>query len=270
MAITNYFYNATTKKYIALFGSIFNKLSITRADAEGYDVHSMVVPINYGPYQKFLARLEQDPNLDAKPAITLPRMAFELLAITYDGPRKVGSLKKLIPNAGETFQYAPAPYTLDFNLYVMTKYAEDAVQIVEQILPFFKPERTLSVEMIEGLDPIDIPIVLTSVISEDLYEADFLTRRSIMWTLSFSLKGYYFGPVREGNRIKFMDIQYFTKLPEDYTDDPDYEVRATTQPGLTSDGEPTTDINHTVPYDGIEVDDDWGIIHMIEEDYDNG
>lgn len=265
MAIVNYFYNGTTKKYIGIFGSIFNKLSITRGDAEGHNVQSMIVPISYGPYQKFLARLEQDPNLDMKPAITLPRMAFELLSVSYDGPRKVGSLKRMFTSNNTNFQWSPAPYNLEFNLYIMTKYAEDAVQIVEQIIPFFKPERTVSATMIEGLDPIDIPIILNSVISEDLYEADFLTRRSIMWTLSFTMKGFYFGPTRTGKQIKFIDTRYFTALPED---DPAIAVRSTTQPGLTVAGLPSDTITDTIPYTEIEVDDDWGIIHIVEDDVD--
>jgi hypothetical protein len=271
MAIANHFYNGTTRKYIAIFGTIFNKISITREDNSGNEIQRMVVPIAYGPYQKFLAKLTQDPVLDQKTAISLPRMSFEITSMNYDGPRKVGSLQKLIPS--KEFQnpeygnlrYAPAPYNLEFNLYIMTKYAEDGAKILEQILPFFKPEYTTSVKLIDGLDPIDIPLILNSVSVEDIYEADFETRRSLMWTLSFTMKGFYFGPTRARRRIKFTTVNTYTKI--DPTARPDEII--TVQPGLTANGEPTTNINETIPYQDINLDDDWGYIVLYQEFTDN-
>lgn len=267
MAIANHFYNATTRKYIAIFGSIFNKLVITRDDNEGAEIQRMVVPISYGPYQKFLARITQDPTLTQKSAITLPRMSFEMLSMTYDGSRKIGSTQRFIPTSPETAEgkgliYAPAPYNIEFNLYVMVKNAEDGVKIIEQILPFFKPEYTVSAKLIDGLNAFDVPIVLNSVNVDDMYEADFETRRSIMWTLGFTMKGYYFGPIRSKNVIKFMDIRLFQNLNATTP-----ETVMNVQPGLTANGAPTTDITQTIPYEQIEIDDDWGVITIVR-DYD--
>jgi hypothetical protein len=267
MPFVNYFYNATTKKYIALFGTMFNKISIVRSDVSTGDaVQRMVVPISYGPYQKFLARLNQDPELNRKTAITLPRMSFEITNIQYDGSRKINSIKKISGQQSETdssksYQYVGSPYNLDFTLSIMTKYAEDGTQILEQILPFFKPEWTTTVKLIDNLDPLDIPLVLNSVNTEDLYEADFETRRSLLWTLNFTMKGWYFGPQRESKVIKFMDIKTYTNTNANASP----EKQIIIQPGLTPDGNPTTDINETVNYDVINIDDDWGIIIMYME-----
>ena len=267
MTVVNYFYNATTKKYIALFGTMFNKISIVRDDPNtGDSVQRMVVPISYGPYQKFLARVNQDPGLNRKTAITLPRMSFEITNIEYDGSRKINSTRKI---AGQTnngsnksFQYVGSPFNLSFTLSIMTKYAEDGTQILEQILPFFKPEWTFTVKLIDNLDPIDIPLVLNSVNMEDVYEGDFETRRSLLWTLNFTMKGWYFGPQREGSVIKFIDVRTFTKVATDTLP----EGQITIQPGLTANGQPTTSIDETIDYELINIDDDWGIITIFRDE----
>ena len=267
MTVVNHFYNATTKKYIALFGTMFNKISIVRYDATtGAEVQRMVVPISYGPYQKFLARVNQDPELNRRTAITLPRMAFEITNMQYDGSRKLNSVKKIQAqiNSDNTkkFQYAGAPYNLDFTLSIMTKYAEDGTQIIEQILPFFKPEWTTTVKLIDNIDPLDIPLILNSINMDDLYDGDFETRRSILWTLNFTMKGWYFGPERETKVIKFMDIRTHSNTPA--STPPDQQI--TIQPGLTIDDLPTQSITETIDYELINIDDDWGIITIFRDD----
>jgi hypothetical protein len=270
MAIVNHFYNGTTKKYVALFGSIFNKISIVRyRQDDGGEEQRMIVPISYGPYQKFLARVVQDPNLDRKTAITLPRMSFEMTSLTYDGTRKLNSLKKIrspdsVEKEDSNFLYVPAPYNIDFALNIMTKYAEDGTQILEQIIPFFKPELTTSVKIIDNTGPLDIPLILSSINLEDLYEGDFLTRRSLLWTLNFTMKAWYFGPKRARRVIKFIDNTYFPTT----NFDADPTSRVTIQPGLTANGMPTTDINETIDYEDILEDDDWGIIIVKEDLFD--
>ena len=258
MPITNHYYNGTTRRYIALFGSLFNKMSITRDDNDGNEVQRMVVPISYGPYQKFLAKVTQDPKLNRPQAISLPRMSFEIMSMNYDGARKTNSLNTL-QTTDNSFVYSPSPYNIEFNLYVMTKYAEDGTKILEQILPFFKPEYTFTAFILDDLPALDLPLILNSVSAEDLYEADFETRRSLMWTLSFTMKGWFFGPTRERKRIKFIDVRNFPQMQEGKGSN------IVIQPGLTANGEPTTDINETIPFQQIEFDDDWGVITMIEE-----
>jgi hypothetical protein len=267
MAFVNYFYNATTKKYIALFGTTFNKISIVRDDPNtGDSVQRMVVPISYGPYQKFLARVNQDPEINRKTAITLPRMAFEITNMEYDGSRKINSTRRISGQSHgddkKSFQYVGVPYNLNFTLSIMTKYAEDGTQILEQIIPFFKPEWTYTVKLIDNIDPIDIPIILNSVNMDDLYEADFETRRSLLWTLTFTMKAWYFGPQRESSVIKFIDIRTHTKV----TSDAEPEMQLTIQPGLTANGQPTTSIDETIDYELINVDDDWGLITIFRDE----
>lgn len=266
MSIANYFYNATTKKYIALFGSIFNKIVIVRENQAGTEVQRQIVPISYGPYQKFLARVVQDPSLDRKPAIVLPRMAFEISSWVYDGTRKLPSINKLRSSTSANpssvpFHYSPAPYNLEFSLFIMTKYAEDGTQILEQIIPFFKPEWTETVKLMDGLEPFDVPITLNSVNVEDIYEGDFETRRSFMLTLTFTMKAWYFGPVRERKVIKFIDDRFYTGIDSNLTPEDQVIVRV----GLTANGEPTSSLDNTIPYEQIEIDDDWGVITIIQE-----
>lgn len=258
MPIVNHFYNGTTRRYIALFGSLFNKMSITRDDLEGNEIQRIIVPISYGPFQKFLAKIVQDPALDRPQAISLPRMSFEITSMSYDGPRKTGS-RNLVTTTEGTAVYTPAPYNIEFSLYIMTKYAEDGTKILEQILPFFKPEYTYSAYILDNVPAMDIPLVLNSVSTEDLYDGDFDTRRSLMWTLTFTMKAWYFGPVRDKKRIKFVDVRAY----------PQMEVAGgtsiTVQPGLTANNEPTGSIDETVPFQQIEIDDDWGVITIIED-----
>jgi hypothetical protein len=264
MAFVNHFYNATTRKYVALFGTLFNKISITRNDSNNVEVQRIIVPIAYGPFQKFLSRITQDPNLNNPSAITLPRMSFEITNMTYDGTRKIGSKQKIQKKSSElndqrSYVWTAAPYNIDFSLYIMTKYAEDATKIVEQIIPFFKPEWTSTVKLIDDLDPIDIPIILNGVTNEDLYEGSYEERRAVLWTLNFTMKCWYFGPERKKRVIKFIDTDIWTDV--DTSKDPEEGVNVF--PGLTMDGIPTTDPDLTIPYNDIEYDDDWGVIRVI-------
>lgn len=267
MAFVNHFYNATTRKYVALFGTIFNKIRITRATNDNTQVQSVIVPIAYGPFQKFLARITQDPNLDNPSAITLPRMSFEITNMVYDGTRKIAAKQKMQKIVGETndqklYVWSGTPYNIDFSLYIMTKYSEDATKIVEQIIPFFHPEYTATVKLIDDLEPIDIPIVLNGITNEELYEGSFEERRSVLWTLNFTLKGWYFGPERQKKIIKFVDTDVWTSV--DTSKDPEEGVNV--YPGLTANGVATTDPDETIPYTDIEYDDDWGVIRVITND----
>ena len=212
----NHFYNESTRRYVAVFGTMFNDIEITRKDNASTAIQKMVVPINYAPMQKILAKLEQDPNLDA-PAMTLPRMSFEITGMTYGAERKLGSLNRTTSGTATagTLQtlFSPAPYDIEFQLNIMTKYNEDGMKILEQILPYFKPECTVSVKMIDAINKyVDIPIVLNSVSQEDSYESDFQTRRALIWTLNFTMKAYFFGPVTEKKQITFVDVDFYPSL----------------------------------------------------------
>lgn len=260
------FYNETTRRYVAMFGTLFNDIKIDRKDNSGNVVQTMKVPINYGPMEKFLARLQQDPNLTA-PAITLPRMSFEIVNMTYNPERKLAPQTRYSSaptGATAKSTFTAMPYDITFQLNVMTKYSEDGTKILEQILPFFTPDFTPSVQLVDDLDLIlDIPVVLNSVTSEDVYEQGFTERRAMTWTLDFTVKGYFFGPVVEKKVIKFIELNFYETL-----DAANSATTVTIQPGLTANGQPTTDADETIPYSQIDYEDDWGYIVQIEDFYD--
>ena len=259
----NSFYNQTTRRYVAIFGTLFNDISIGRSDNNSTEKQRFKVPINYGPSQKFLSKIEQDESLNSQ-AITLPRMSFELRSMTYDGDRKLtDSLMNKNGIAADDrvrAQYTAAPYNLDFELTIMAKYSEDATKILEQIIPFFKPHFTVTAKMIDSMDMVmDIPIILDGISTEDTYEGSYDQRRAITWTLDFTLKGYYYGPTSERKVIKFANTDIFSTMSATLP-----VSRVKVQPGLTANGLPTTDITQTVPYSQINIDDDWAYIVRIE------
>ena len=270
MAIANYFYNQTTRKYVALFGTYFNQIKIRRTNSAGESLQEMIVPISYAPFQKILARVDQDPDLDQPSAITLPRMSFEINSMSYDGERKINPTTKIRKQTiaegslGRGFVYSGVPYNLEFSLYIMTKYSEDAAKIMEQIVPFFNPDFTSTVKILDDIEPIDVPLVLTGVTTEELYEGNFEERRSVLYTLNFTMKAWYFGPDREKPVIKFVDVKVTQNTSPTADIDVVYQERYTTQPGLTANGQPTTDIDETISYTQIEFDDDWGVINLRE------
>lgn len=223
-----------------MFGTLFNDIVISRKNNVGDVVQRMKVPIHYAPMQKILARVEQDPNLNA-PAMTLPRMSFEIVNMTFSPERKLPSLNRNTRVSGSDAdinlsQYVPAPYDIEFQLNIMTKNTEDGTKILEQILPFFKPDITVSVKLVDELDLyIDVPVILNSVTMDDSYEGDFLARRVLSWTLGFTVRGYYFGPVSSKKVIKFAEANVLTGVDADSV-----VGTVTARPGLTSDGEPTS------------------------------
>lgn len=205
-----YFYNEIFRKTIIAFGTLFNGMEIQQ---EGSVTR---VPLAYGPTQKFLARIEQSPDLNKPTAITLPRMSFEFTGLTYDASRKVTTTQQFTvkdPNDGKVVKKAfmPVPYSMQFELSIMCKLNDDALQIVEQILPYFQPSYNLSVKLVETIkEKRDIPVILESVTMDDQYEGDFSTRRVLLYTLRFSAKTYLFGPVSTATSdiIKKTSINY--------------------------------------------------------------
>ena len=261
----NTYYNQTTRRYVAVFGTLFNDITISRQDNSGTTIQTMKVPVNYGPMQKFLAKLEQDPNLRA-PAMTLPRITFEIVGISYAVfclKKKITRHKKPRTTDDNTYntQFAPTPYNIEFQLNIMTKFTEDGSKILEQIIPFFKPEFTPTVKLIDDLEMyFDIPVVLTSITTEDTYEGSYDDRRALIWTLSFTMKAYYFGPTVTKKVIKFTEIATYNGL----TSNTSLES-VLVQPGLTANGTPTSKLSETVAYGEINNLDDWAYIVRIED-----
>lgn len=259
------FYNDSIRKYVSVFGTLFNDIVISRVNESGVTEKNFKVPIQYAPYQKFLTKLKQDPDLNRPVAMTYPRMSFEITNMSYDETHKLGN-QGYSTGAGSTaVRYTPAPYIINFSLYIVTKYIDDGNRIVEQILPFFRPEWTSRVQFFPDNPDfiINVPLYLDNVTQEDGYEGSYEDRRIIMWTLNFTMHVQFFGPVFEKKLIKFVKTNLYAT---DQATASDPNVVITVQPGMDIDGNPTTDINKTIPYQDINPDDDWDYIVIVEDE----
>ena len=193
-----YYYHEIVRKTIISFGTLFNEIFIRHKDSAGSNYSEMKVPLAYGPSQKFLARLEQQADLNKQIAITLPRMSFEMTSIQYDSSRKLGVTQTFKASDGTNLKkvFMPVPYNIGFELNILAKLNDDALQIIEQILPYFQPSFNLTLDLVSSIgEKRDIPIVLDSMNFQDDYEGDFSTRRALIYTLGFTAKTYLFGPV---------------------------------------------------------------------------
>ena len=202
-----YYYNEILRKTVVGFGTLFNNMEIKHFDANGDVVEALKVPLSYGPTQKFLARIQQQPDLTARDVgITLPRMSFEITGIGYDPSRKASVLKYSTLDNTPTSkfkQYLPVPYNVNFELSVYVKNQDDGLQIIEQILPYFQPSFNITLKLVEGVDEKrDIPIVLNNIGYRDEYEGNFEKRQVIVWTLQFTAKTYLFGPTTDSSIIR--------------------------------------------------------------------
>jgi len=213
-----YFYNEILRRTIISFGTLFNTISIKQSGGET-DASIIRVPLAYGPTQKFLARLTQSPDLNKATSLSLPRMSFEFTGLTYDPGRKVTSTQKIVvqnPNSttpDEKKVYMPVPYNMQFELAIMCKLNDDALQITEQILPYFQPSYNLTVNLVGAInEKRDIPVILENITMQDDYEGDFESRRVLLYTLRFTAKTYLFGPVQDASKdiITKSTVNYLT------------------------------------------------------------
>ena len=217
-----YFYNESMRKMTVAFGQIFNNIQIKKKNSGGDVIQSIKVPLAYAPKEKFLVRLDQQSSLDEREmAITLPRMSFEITGITYDGNRKLTRIQKFktVKTGADgkilNFNYTPVPYNMSYSLHIFTATAESGLQIVEQILPYFQPDYTVTINQIPELNiKRDVPVILNRVEYEDSYTSDFTKRRAVIYTLSFTAKTYLFGPATTQKVIKEVQSDLYTDLPE--------------------------------------------------------
>ena len=211
----DYFYNEILRSVIIGFGSLFNGIEVQHKNDKDQTTSVIQVPIAYGPTQKFLARMEQEANLNRPIQITLPRMSFEFTSLQYDPERKTTKNQNFITQTPDGSQikrvYSPVPYNMGFTLSVYTKLNDDMLQIVEQILPYFQPHYNLSIKFLGNLNEVrDIPVVLDNIDMTDDYEGNFDTRRALIYTFTFTVKTYLYGPVTDitGDIIKKVTIGY--------------------------------------------------------------
>jgi len=214
------FYHESIRKIVVSFGTIFNDIHLVRKDNDGDITQTMKVPLAYGPRQKFLVRLQDDPDLGKQVAVTLPRIGFEITGLNYDASRKLNRVQQFKKVKGNTTkqldaQYMPVPYNINFGLYILSKQSDDALQIVEQILPYFQPDYTITMNDMPDMGiKRDVPIVLTNVGYEDNYQGDFTARRSIIYSLDFTAKFYLYGPVTSSKVIKTAQADQYADMPD--------------------------------------------------------
>lgn len=201
MLNNNVYYHGTVRKAIVAFGKLFSNIYIDRKQGDSVDgttIQRLQVPLAYAPKEKWIVRLDQDPTLENHTYISLPRMSFEIIGYNYDPSRKTNRLSKITYSTGLTSKdhvYSPVPYNLDISMYILTKNQEDGLQIIEQILPTFTPEYSLSLNVIPNMEIVNsVPVVLNSVSISDEYDGDFQTRRFVTHTLNFQMKLNLFGP----------------------------------------------------------------------------
>lgn len=265
------YYHGIIRKYIILFGTLFNDIYINRrgkTDDQDF-VQTLRVPLSYGPKEKFLARVDGDPTFSRPAAIVLPRMSFEITDISYAPDRKMPKTTKIVaPHPDDptklNFAYTPVPYDINIELSVMTKNADDGTQIIEQILPYFTPDFTSTINVLPELDvKYDIPIILNSVNYTDSYEGDFIARRAIIWTLNFTIRGYIFGPTSKNRGDdgggKIINLANTSVFANPAAVSPLEGV--TVEPGLLANGAPTSNAAASINRNLISANSNYGFIN---------
>ena len=247
----DHFYHETIKRSVSVFGTLFNNISVKRADGT-----LLKVPLAYGPRRKWIARLQQQASLGldgtVRTAISLPRMGFEISSIEYDAERKL-SKKTQYKKAKSTdptvmqYQYAPAPYNIRFSLSILVKNTDDGLQIIEQIFPYFTPDYTVTIHTVPDMSETrDIPIILTSVNQTDEYEGDFTTRQSLTYALSFTMKNYIYGPVVSSEIIRTVKARTYIEGGSDEISSTDTASRVVEQ--IITPNPPDADPDATFTY----------------------
>ena len=220
------FYHATMKKLVASFGKIFSSIYVIRTYPSGTEKERIKVPLIYGPAEKFLVRLQEDPDLARGFAFKMPIISFQISTLQYDASRKLNTIKRNVQpiDGNQNYvirQYQGVPYKITMELSILSKYIDDANQIVEQILPYFTPAYTITLNSIPGMNYTDdVAITLSSVSMADNYEEDWKERRNIVWTINFDVNAIFYGPVVEKKVVtKVQTDLHAAYLSQDLTQD---------------------------------------------------
>ena len=269
------YYNQVIRRYVVMFGTLFNDIIVQRFNKAGQRIQALKVPIAYGPKEKFLVRITQDPELTNQSQVSLPRMGFEMTGMQYMPERKLSSTQRRINTVGTSGSnngiktvYTPVPYDFNFSLSVFVKNADDGVQILEQILPFFTPEWTTTLKIIPEMNiKHDVPTVLQSVTTEDAYDGDFETRRSLIYNLDFLVKGYTYGPVKKSGIIKRTLVDFINSANTELQQGTRIQ-KVTITPGLDANGNPTANSSQSISIDRISANDNYGFAIDYETDLD--
>jgi len=217
--MANIFYNRTIRKLVVGFGNLFNDITLVRYNPDNSEAERFIVPIAYAAKEHYVQRLEADYNLDKKVQMTLPRLSFEMTGLRYDASRKQNTNVKNFAQTldGVVGQYNPVPYDLTFNLYLYVRNIEDGTQVIEHILPYFTPDYTIKLNMIPEMGIVkEVPIILNDVSQDITYEGDRSSDpRMIIWTLSFTVKANFYGPVSKTGIIKTSITNIYNDITSD-------------------------------------------------------
>jgi hypothetical protein len=216
----SYFYHERIRKSVAMFGSLFNNIYVLRQNSGGETIGTIKVPIAYAPRDQALVRIRENPDLaaDTGMSIKLPRMSFEMLAFTYAPERqlqKMGKIQKSIPSDSSVVSrnkiYNYVPYTISFQLNLYAKSQDDGLQILEQILPYFTPQYSLTIKPFSDYADVkeDVPIILQGVAYSDTYEGAVGDRRVINYQLDFEMHANFYGPFNAGKIIRDIETNQY-------------------------------------------------------------
>jgi len=268
------FYNGIMRKYILYFGQMFNDIYINRTDSSNNVIQSAKVPLVYASKEKFLDRVLGDPNLTKPVAVDLPRMYFLMTTVEYDGSRKLNPINKIYNKEANSsviqWVWNPVAYNFMFSLGILVKNAEDGTKILEEILPYFTPSFTSTLNIIPSMNiQHDIPVSIQSITYQDLFDGPWTQRKSMMWTINFIMKGYLYGPISESGPIKKLHINF--KIPSTNTASEGVGNTVTTeniyaQVGLSANGTPAANVATSIPIADITITDDWGAIVGFDND----
>jgi T4-like virus Myoviridae tail sheath stabiliser len=269
------FYFGLLRKYVASFGTLFNDISIERTDANNNVTEIIKVPIMYGPKDKMLARVQQDPNIARQSAtVTLPAISFEITSYKYDADRKLNKVGRVSRQSANTStsllkQYNPVPWNLGFRLSILAKNLEDANKIVEQIIPYFVPDYTLTLNIIPEMSiALDVPITLLNIEQKDEYEGNYVNRTYVTWYLDFEMKVQFYGPIKTNSIILFTNTHFYTPTQDNISDaiaNSGVVSYITVKPGLTANGQPTSNNSLSVNTYLITANSDYGYIVDLED-----
>lgn len=254
-----YFYHQRLRKSVAVFGSLFNNVHVIRKDSSGKVISQVKVPLAYAPRMKYLERLRANPSLrdNTQLAIKLPRMSFEITAMTYNSERKLPKLNNYNRPIETTITtrskfFTPAPYTIGFQLNIYSKTQDDALQIVEQILPYFNPQYTLTIKPFPNSPDIkeDVPVTIQGTSFQDDFEGPLEEKRTIIYTIDFSMETNFYGPIDPATIIREAETNVYQAVDFDENTDPKLQrISVTPDPG------------------NAEPEDDFGFNTIIEEDF---
>lgn len=271
----NPFYFELLRKYVIYFGRIFSDIRITRdSDGDGVEDALIRVPMDYSGRDKNLLRVDikpDSPEAEKCPPgfLVFPRIGFELTGMVYDPNRKLPIMGKFVRKNDSDLdklkrQYTPVAYDLSFSVYIMSKNIEDGNKIVEQILPFFTPSFTSSLNIIPEMNiDVDVPVVLDSVNFEDQYQGDLMTRRNVFWTLNFTMLAYFYGPIVSKPIVKLSNTNFYIGNTST-TNTTVMSVQV--KPGLDANGAATSNASVSIPYANIAVDDSFGYIEVWSDE----